>query len=60
MHINTSKAYLNSCMRPLKLDSVKTTYLESANPKGKLTLNDMINAAIWGAIVIAATCTGCL
>ncbi len=46
MHMATSKAYRNSCTRPFRLDSVKTTYLDSAKPSGKLMLKEIIKAAI--------------
>ena len=55
----TNTAYRNNCTRPFKLDSVKTTYFESRNPKGKLIENEIRKAAIWGDMVIKLKSTGC-
>lgn len=54
----TSSAYRNNCTRPRILDSVKTTYLDKIKPIGKLTLKEIINAAICGEMVTTGVYTG--
>ena len=56
----TINIYLINCIRPLNGDELKTIYFDNKNPVGKLIINAIHKAAVYGSKAIKPRLRICL